>query len=188
MEKQHFITNFLREIQDGNAAVFAGAGLSIGAGFVDWRNLLKPLADELNLDITHEQDLVSVAQYFCNDHNRNRITQQLIDELGVAAKPTKSHEILAALPIDTYWTTNYDRLIEKALENENKVYDSKYRKEHLANTKRGRDVTLYKMHGDIENSHETIPAFFKVVVIIRLFIKQLLSLDLDVRHQLAYSS
>ncbi|MGR3172914.1 hypothetical protein ABMY31_22690, partial [Vibrio vulnificus] len=31
-------------------------------------------------------------------------------------------------------------------------------------------------------------AFFKVVVIIRLFIKQLLSLDLDVRHQLAYSS
>ncbi|MBY8169701.1 SIR2 family protein [Vibrio fluvialis] len=156
MEKQHFITNFLREIQDGNAAVFAGAGLSIGAGFVDWRNLLKPLADELNLDITHEQDLVSVAQFFCNGHNRNRITQLLIDELGVAAKPTKSHEILAALPIDTYWTTNYDRLIEKALENENKVYDSKYRKEHLANTKRGRDVTLYKMHGDIENSHETV--------------------------------
>ncbi|MGL1102498.1 hypothetical protein [Vibrio vulnificus] len=33
-----------------------------------------------------------------------------------------------------------------------------------------------------------IAAFFKVVVIIRLFIKQLLSLDLDVRHQLAYSS
>ncbi|WP_264299537.1 hypothetical protein [Vibrio navarrensis] len=39
-----------------------------------------------------------------------------------------------------------------------------------------------------ENKKRRHAAFFKVVVIIRLFIKQLLSLDLDVRHQLAYSS
>ncbi|EXX84012.1 USG protein [Salmonella enterica subsp. enterica serovar Namur str. 05-2929] len=156
MDKEYFIKNYLKEIQDGNAAIFAGAGLSIGAGFVDWRNLLKPLADELHLDITHEQDLVSVAQYFCNGYNRSRITQTLIDELGVSPTPTKNHKILASLPIDTYWTTNYDRLIENALNQENKIYDSKYRKDQLAYTKRGRDVLLYKMHGDIEDPSNTI--------------------------------
>ena len=156
MQKEHFLKLFLNEIEDGNAAIFAGAGLSIGAGFVDWKNLLAPLAEELGLDLSFEQDLVSVAQYFCNGTNRNRITQALIDELGISASPTRNHEILAALPIDTYWTTNYDRLIEKALENEKKVVDSKYNKDHLANTKRGRDVVLYKMHGDVENAHDTI--------------------------------
>ncbi|MGY5832910.1 hypothetical protein ACXHQJ_23070, partial [Vibrio vulnificus] len=35
---------------------------------------------------------------------------------------------------------------------------------------------------------ESIAAFFKIVVIICLLIKQLLFLDLGVRHQLAYSS
>ena len=155
MEQEHFIRLFLNEIEDGNAAIFAGAGLSIDAGFVDWKTLLDPLANELKLDISLEQDLVSVAQYFCNGNNRNRITQSLIDELGTAAVPTRNHEILASLPITTYWTTNYDRLIEQALTGESKIVDAKYNKDQLANTKRGRDVVLYKMHGDIENPQET---------------------------------
>lgn len=156
MNKDVFLKRYLNEIEDGNAAIFAGAGLSISAGYVDWKNLLKPLADELGLDISIEQDLVSVAQYFCNGNNRSAITQALIDEIGIAASPTPNHQILAALPIDTYWTTNYDRLIEKALENEKKIVDQKYNKDHLANTKRGRDAVLYKMHGDIENAHDTV--------------------------------
>lgn len=155
MDEEHFLRLFLNEIDDGNAAIFAGAGLSIDAGFVDWKTLLNPLANELNLDISLEQDLVSVAQYFCNGNNRNRITQSLIDELGIVPKPTRNHEILASLPIATYWTTNYDRLIEQALISESKVVDAKYNKDQLANTKRGRDVVLYKMHGDIENPQET---------------------------------
>ncbi|WGO84691.1 SIR2 family protein [Arsenophonus apicola] len=156
MQKEHFIKYFLKEIQAGNAAVFAGAGLSIGAGFVDWRGLLAPLAQEINLDIKYEQDLVSVAQYFCNTYNRNRITQTLIDELGISSEPTRNHEILAALPINTYWTTNYDRLIEEALKKEKKICDSKYKNKDLTHTKKNRDVILYKMHGDIENPGETI--------------------------------
>ncbi|TVL19006.1 SIR2 family protein [Shewanella algae] len=155
MEKEHFIRLFLNEIEDGNAAIFAGAGLSIDAGYVDWKKLLTPLAMELNLDISLEQDLVSVAQYFCNGNNRNRITQSLIDELDLVTTPTRNHEILASLPITTYWTTNYDRLLEQSFHNENKIVDAKYNKDQLANTKRGRDIVLYKMHGDIENPQET---------------------------------
>jgi len=155
MKKEDFLRLYLSEIEDGNAALFAGAGLSIDAGYVDWKNLLTPLAKELGLNLDLEQDLVSVAQFFRNSNNRNRITQKLIDELGTVANPTVNHEILASLPISTIWTTNYDRLIEDALKAEGKIVDSKYNKDQLANTRRGRDVVLYKMHGDIENPQET---------------------------------
>tara|TARA_Y100001968_G_scaffold333585_1_gene397408 strand:- start:801 stop:2228 length:1428 start_codon:yes stop_codon:yes gene_type:complete len=155
MKKEDFLRLYLSEIEDGNAALFAGAGLSIDAGYVDWKNLLTPLADELELNLELEQDLVSVAQFFRNRNNRNRINQKLIDDLGTVANPTVNHEILASLPINTIWTTNYDRLIEDSLKAEGKVVDAKYNKDQLANTKRGRDVVLYKMHGDIENPQET---------------------------------
>ena len=39
MEKEYFIQQYLKEIQDGNAAIFAGAGLSVDAGYVNWKNL-----------------------------------------------------------------------------------------------------------------------------------------------------
>lgn len=155
MRQEDFLRLFLNEIEDGNAAIFAGAGLSIAAGYVDWKSLLNPLAQELGLSLELEHDLVSVAQFFCNRNNRNRITQNLIDELGTANTPTRNHLILVSLPITTYWTTNYDRLIEEALKAEGKIVDAKYNKDQLANTKRGRDVVLYKMHGDIENPQHT---------------------------------
>ncbi len=46
-----FIKDFLKEILEDNAAIFAGAGLSASAGFVNWRELLRPIADELRLDV-----------------------------------------------------------------------------------------------------------------------------------------
>ena len=47
--KKQFLRVYIKAIRDGNAAVFAGAGLSRDSGFVDWRSLLKPLADDINL-------------------------------------------------------------------------------------------------------------------------------------------
>jgi ethanolamine ammonia-lyase small subunit len=49
-EIELFIKDFLKEIREDNAAIFAGAGLSAAAGFVNWRELLRPIADELRLD------------------------------------------------------------------------------------------------------------------------------------------
>ena len=56
-----FIDDWFRDVQSGDAGVFAGAGLSVPAGFVDWRQLLQPLADEMNLNIANEYDLVAVG-------------------------------------------------------------------------------------------------------------------------------
>lgn len=153
-----FIEKFVKELKEENAAIFAGAGLSIPAGHLNWKQLLKPLAKELNIDINRENDLVSLAQYYCNEKggNKNNISQLIMDEFGKQSKPTENHKILARLPINTYWTTNYDRLIEKALEKEGKIVDIKYTLDQLPITKRKRNAIVYKMHGDVEHPGKAI--------------------------------
>jgi hypothetical protein len=42
---------YLAELVEGNAAIFVGAGLSVPAGYVDWRALLRPLLKDLDLNI-----------------------------------------------------------------------------------------------------------------------------------------
>ena len=57
-EQHHMIERLVTELDEGNLAVFAGAGLSIAAGYVDWKNLLKPLISEIGIDIDKESDLM----------------------------------------------------------------------------------------------------------------------------------
>ncbi|HCJ6435098.1 TPA: SIR2 family protein [Acinetobacter baumannii] len=148
-DQKIMIDRIVKELEENNFAIFAGAGLSSPAGFVNWRELLRPLSVELDLDIDKENDLVSLAQYYVNEnHGRSRLTERLIDEIDIAKEPTVNHKILAKLPISTYWTTNYDNLIEKALDDEGKLADKKFTKNHLSQTKKGRSAVVYKMHGD----------------------------------------
>jgi hypothetical protein len=102
--------------------------------------------------------LISLAQYHCNVNggNRSKLNQLLIDQFCGNAKLTDNHKILARLPINTYWTTNYDSLIETALTNSGKVPDIKYTKNQLAITKRKRDAVVYKMHGDASHPSEAV--------------------------------
>lgn len=157
-EVSRFVENYFKEIQSQNAAVFLGAGASVPAGFVNWKNLLAPIADELNLDIDLESDLVALAQFHVNSNgdNRNVISQSILDALGEDLEPTRNHRLLAKLPISAFWTTNYDKLIELSLKDEGKIPDVKYTVEQLANTRSKRDATVYKMHGDIDLPQKTI--------------------------------
>lgn len=146
------------ELEEGNLAIFAGAGFSRSAGYVDWRTLLKPIADDLDLDVEKEWDLVTLAQYHTNINHTNRakLNQLLVTEFSANLLPTENHRILARLPIDTFWTTNYDKLIESSLELNGKIPDVKYTVKQLAITRRHRDAIVYKMHGDVEHASEAV--------------------------------
>lgn len=156
--RQRLVAELLKDLSEDNLAIFAGAGLSAPAGFVSWAELLKPIAEELELEIEKEADLVALAQYHCNSNlaNRGRLNQLLINELAEQAKSTENHKILARLPISTYWTTNYDKLLEGSLQEAGKVPDVKHRVKQLSFTKRGRDAVVYKMHGDIDHPDEAV--------------------------------
>lgn len=152
-----FIDKYVKEIKDNSAAMFIGAGFSKSAGYVDWKNLLRDIADDLELDIDKEYDLVSLAQY-CYNKNRNRsiINDVIFDGFNKDKSIDENHRIIARLPIFTYWTTNYDSLIEDALTEAQRIVDIKYNNKQLSLTKPHRDAVVYKMHGDKNNPDEAI--------------------------------
>lgn len=156
-EIARFLKSYLAEIEAGNAAVFAGAGLSAPAGFVNWKELLREIAQDLGLVIDRESDLISVAQWHVNEaRNRNRLNREIIAHLSPDTDPTPNHRLLARLPIPTWWTTNYDTLAEDALKQAGRIVDVKSNHVQLADTRPRRDTILYKMHGDVARPNEAV--------------------------------
>jgi hypothetical protein len=153
-----FLNEFSRELEAENAAIFAGAGLSVDSGFVNWKELLAPFARDLGLDVHRETDLVRLAQFHVNRHNnRSQLNDAIFNEFtSRQARVTRSHRILASLPIRTYWTTNYDSCIEDALKEAGKLPDVKHTKQQLPTTLRNRDAVVYKMHGDHQHPGEAV--------------------------------
>lgn len=154
-----FAKKFSRQLSDENVAIFAGAGLSASVGFADWGKLLEPFASEINLEVNREKDhLVRLAQYSLNHKhgNRHHLNEALITAFPVLKDPAENHKILARLPIKTYWTTNYDKLIETALRNEKKRTDVKHSDDQLPHSTPRRDAVVYKMHGDIEHPQQAV--------------------------------
>ena len=155
-EQKKFITDFVVEIKNGDAAIFAGAGLSVPAGFVNWKGLLKDLAEELGLDIEKEHDLIGVAQYHFNRHKRGKINNKIINEFTTLRQGGDNHKLLSKIGISTFWTTNYDQLIEKTLEADGKTVEKKIRNEDFSRNIKKKDAIVYKMHGDKDSPDEAV--------------------------------
>ncbi|WP_213305807.1 SIR2 family protein [Paraburkholderia sacchari] len=153
-EIEAFIKEYIQDIGNNTAAIFAGAGMSRGVGYVDWPELLRDIAEELGLKVEKEHDLISLAQFHVNHLKGSaKLARKILEEFSEQAESSESHDILARLPIGTYWTTNYDSLIEDALKRASKVADVKHNISQLNNTRPKRDAVVYKMHGDV-----TVPA------------------------------
>lgn len=140
---------YVKAVQEGYAAIFAGAGLSRASGFVNWKELLRDLAEEIQLDVDKESDLVEVAQYYCNEkRGRSEINDKILNRFISGTQENVSMQLLASMPIQTYWTTNYDHLLEDTLTRSGKRIDIKMDPNNLATTLADRDAVVYKMHGD----------------------------------------
>lgn len=157
-EFNNFFNHYTNALEEGQAAVFAGAGLSFPAGYADWKSLLRDVATELGLDVDQESDLVAVAQFHVNSQSsdRSRINRLLINEFTKDATLTENHKLIAGLPLRTVWTTNYDELLEQAFREAGKRPDVKTTQENLAQTPPRSDVTIYKMHGDIRQPQDAV--------------------------------
>jgi hypothetical protein len=143
-DQTSFIKKFVQHLFEGDAAIFAGAGFSIPAGFVNWS------------DVDQETDLITLAQYHHTQRGRHQINQRIVTEFSEQAQESENHRIIARLPISTIWTTNYDRVIEDTYSKNKKRPDVKYRNEHFNVNKSRRDVIIYKMHGDVEDADKAV--------------------------------
>lgn len=151
-----FLKDYSSAVIQGHAAIFAGAGFSSSAGFVNWKGLVKDLASEIGLDVDKEYDMVALSQYYDNEHSRADVTKAIFDNFTRKARLDDNHMILASMPIATYWTTNFDNLLEEGLKRCGKRVDVKSTNSDFQNILRDRDVVVYKMHGDINHPDDTI--------------------------------
>jgi Sir2- and TIR-associating SLOG family/SIR2-like domain len=157
LQPEGFYKHFVKAMHEGNAAIFAGAGLSKASGFVDWKGLLKEIATDLKLDIDQETDLIAVAQYHHNKQmSRAKLDRLIVEAFTKDTSLSENHRLLANLPLDTVWTTNYDKLIEEAFAEAHRRVDVKRTPQSLQHPLPERNVTIYKMHGDIDSPQDAV--------------------------------
>ena len=157
INKKEFVRKYSRDLLEGQGAVFVGAGMSIPVGFVNWKELLREIADDMGLDIELEHDLIAVAQYeFNRKRSRDTLDETIVRQFAKQAQLSNNHRLLARLPIDTIWTTNYDHVLEDAFREAQRRVDVKHRPEHLRRRNPYSDVTVFKMHGDVDESHNAV--------------------------------
>ena len=121
--------DLISAIKSKRCGVFVGAGLSVGAGYPNWEELLKELIDrafsksiiirkkkkEL-LDLSRAPGKwLMVAQEISDLYGQ----PQFLNELGAIfdstpATPTQAHTLVTEIDFQFVVTTNYDQLIETA--------------------------------------------------------------------------
>ena len=156
--KSRFIKDFSFALEHGSAAIFAGAGVSNESGYVNWKNLLRTFALDIRLDIDKESDLIAVAQYYKNSmHGRHSLNQELINQFTKKSCKNRYMNALGKLPIHSYWTTNYDTIIEDTLKQEFALnVDVKITQDNLAIMQKDCDAIVYKFHGDISQPQNAV--------------------------------
>lgn len=154
----NFYEDYPRALSRRTASLFVGAGLSMAAGFPDWKTLLGRIASEVGLDIQQEADLPAVAQFYLNRfvNNRGELSQAVRRRFQARPNVPDNHRILARLPFRHVWTTNYDDLLERAWALHGKRMDVKWRNADLTTSDTEADAVLYKMHGTADHPDEIV--------------------------------
>ncbi|MEG1725846.1 MAG: SIR2 family protein [Anaerovoracaceae bacterium] len=155
--RQEFVRDYSEAIKNASAALFIGSGLSRDAKAYDWKNLLREAANDINLDVDKEEhDLISLAQYYVNGRKRTKINEAISKCFKDIINPAENHFLLASMPISSYWTTNYDKLIENAFSKLNISTMVLTDDDSLKKFTDGKDVIIRKLHGDVDNPSDCV--------------------------------
>ena len=142
-EQESLFQRLQRANEEENLTLFVGAGVSktvLGSKTKLWQDLVKEMQGILK---SHETDPLCLAQMLFEQYPEkyHDITRNSIDSTG---RISDVHKLIAKLKPRTIITTNWDCLLEKALELS--WYDTITCDEELLKSQRARK--LIKMHGD----------------------------------------
>lgn len=157
----------LDAVRNNKCAVFVGAGLSAGAGFPTWRNLLSDLATKGSKRglVTSKQlkeirrlidddKLLMVAEELRERFGREHFEDELVRIFGGDRSPTETHKKLMQVPFSLAVTTNYDLMLEEAYLARNKKLPRSFtnlQPPEVADALWRGDYFILKAHGDVNN-------------------------------------
>lgn len=157
ISKKMFISDFSKCLKERNATLFIGSGISRNAQYAGWKDILKDCALSIGLDVDKESDLITLAEYYVRSRQRTKINITIKDFFdNKKGNITEIHRIIASLPLNDIWTTNYDTLIERSFDEAHKEYtvltdDESYRN---INSKAG--IKIHKIHGTVDEPNKCI--------------------------------
>ena len=155
--KARFLKEFPDALVNEAGAVFIGAGVSMGAGYPSWAELLKGIGEELGVGSSDVHDLAALAQWSIQESGgATRVRNVLKEQIGKNLDVPESLKIIARFPVRHIWTTNYDRLVERAFEAINRPIDPISGAKDLALRATPGATRLYKMHGSIDRLDDVV--------------------------------
>lgn len=155
--RKRFLKEYPAALLDDVGAAFIGAGVSVGAGYPSWRELLREIGEELGVDSGDVQDLAALAQWSVGKAaGRGRVNQVLREQIAPVRPIPAALATMARLPVRELWTTNYDRLIERAFEAIGRPIDAVSAEADLGVRRRPGATRLYKMHGTIDRLDDIV--------------------------------
>lgn len=155
--KTRFLREFPASLHDGVGAIFVGAGVSMAAGYPSWLNLLKEIGEELGIRSSDIHDLAALAQWHIGESgNATRVKNIIKQEIAKDRPLPDTVEILARLPVRHIWTTNYDRLVERAFAAISRPLDAVSGAKDLSLKASPGATRLYKMHGSVDRLDDIV--------------------------------
>lgn len=157
------IDKLAETILNGNIAFFVGAGISFHSGLPLASELKSRILCQLPVSKKEAIQIQSAAlpfEAFFETLSRGSSIDSLL-KLFRKGMPNTNHFLIAKLTkygyIRKICTTNFDLLIERALESEGLSKDNEFKVRSLENefennnSRLGKDITLYKVHGSADN-------------------------------------
>jgi hypothetical protein len=155
--REIFLKEYSIALAQDTAATFVGAGVSIAAGYPSWKNLLHDIGVELGVDSSDISDLAALAQWhIMRSSGATKIRQVIQDEIGVEYPIPPTVQVIARLPVRHIWTTNYDKLVERAFSSVNRPLQTISTAADMVLRPRAGATRLYKMHGSVDRLDDIV--------------------------------
>jgi hypothetical protein len=112
IDRYGLVGTFGGAVDTGVASLFVSAGLSAAAGLPSWSDLLGPLAAEIGV-AGEFADLPLLAEYY-EQNGPGRRWRTTCATRCRRTRPAQRHRLIAKLPVDEIWTSNFGSLLEAA--------------------------------------------------------------------------
>ncbi|MDY8025661.1 SIR2 family protein [Paenibacillus polymyxa] len=148
IKKSLDIEAILEAMNREHLVLFVGAGVSANSNLPSWTALVKEFATGLGINREiNSDDFLKIPQYYYNQRGKNEYLKKIIGIFDTPLSPNVIHDYILKFKPRHIITTNYDNLIEQAIEKHFMFYDSVKEDIDLPYASNGR--MLIKMHGDL---------------------------------------
>ncbi len=147
-----FLTPLARSLRDRQLAVVVGAGLSKQARLPTWSELIDALRAELQPIDPDSADISSpllLASMYEAQFDRQGLVRR-VHEFLPPGEPSPAHHALADLDVEFFFTTNFDSLLEDALQARGRNPYVIKRDVDYAHYPKPGVAKVFKMNGDLD--------------------------------------